>query len=479
MDLTPVHPGELADASQHPSHPVIAKDTFQHAQMPSDSSVAPIEAPGDDSNDFGLLTAEQLILAKRARVIKALPNEILDNIFARLDTAAPSDSGLYDEPIFAITSSEITDLKSSSTVCWRWRRAVLPLLFKHMCLIIQDPVMPNLIMRNEYFALADFVRRNNLKSIIASFAICIRNTGLPPTFETHFELKSTSSTPFWTKIFEVMDPLEVKIVTSAPVLGFLTGCDVRFEDFEYFQTPYHYLQLRLPVVPSAGSTASTGSEEQLEERAPIRPSALFESRPWTVLLLNEGSFVDAYKRHDFHEKQPPSILDDLIGDNEKGVSTAMIPSTVRDFSYIAMFPTSTHFQKVTRCCPRLDRLYTQFVPRNDILNDPTAMMYLDQNDMWLERNSCYAYIMRELFNNPPSGNYRYLREFESGDAADVDAWEMAVEYVKRAGGGWRVEKPGVFVKDTELAEKQKNTTDPEFEEGQVPSLLSVPSGDHA
>src|ERR1700722_5863308 len=119
MDLTPVHPGESADASQHPSHPVIAKDTFQHAQMPSDLSVAPIEAPGDDSNDFGLLTAEQLILAKRARVIKGLPNEILDNIFARLDTAAPSDSGLYDEPIFAIPSSEITDLKSSSTVCWR------------------------------------------------------------------------------------------------------------------------------------------------------------------------------------------------------------------------------------------------------------------------------------------------------------------------------------------------------------------------
>ena len=106
------------------------------------------------------------------------------------------------------------------------------------------------------------------------------------------------------------------------------------------------------------------------------------------------------------------------------------------------------------------------------------MQYLDPNDMWLERNSCYAYIMRELFNSPPSGNYRYLREFESGDAADVDAWEMAVEYVKRAGGGWRVEKPGVFVKDMELAEKQKGTR-PELEEGQVPSLLSVPSGDHA
>jgi hypothetical protein len=85
--------------------------------------------------------------------------------------------------------------------------------------------------------------------------------------------------------------------------------------------------------------------------------------------------------------------------------------------------------------------------------------------------------MRELFSSPPSGNYCYLKEFESGDAADIDAWKMAVEYVKRAGGGWRVERTGVFVKDMELAAKEdKDKKDPEFEEGQVPSLLSV-SGD--
>lgn len=473
MDLTSVEPGESL---------VIARDAFQQAQMASDSALAPMEGSGDDISDSGVLTAENLIMAKRARVIKALPNEILDNIFACLETPAPSDSKLYDEPVWSFTSSKITNLKSSSMVCWRWRRAVLPLLFKHTCLIIQDPVMPNPIMRNEYFALADFVRRNNLKGVITSFAVCIRNIGSPPSFETHFELMTKSSTPFWTKIFEVMDPLDVKIVAPTHVLGFLTGCDVRWEDWEYFQTPYHCLQLRLPMMPPAPEPlTSAGSQEQQEERAPVRPSALFESRRWTALLLNEGSFVEAYKRHDFPEKRPPSILDDLVGDNEKGISTAMIPPTVRDFSYIAIFPTSTHFHKMTRCCPRLDRLYTQFVPRNDILKDPKAMEYLDPNDMWLERNSCYAYIMRELFNSPPTGNFGYLREFESGDAADVDAWEMAVEYVKRAGGGWRVEKPGVFVKDMELAEKQKqeNTTDSEFEEGQVPSLLSVSSGDHA
>jgi hypothetical protein len=481
MDLTPVEPDTAPDATRHPSHPVTAQGTIDQAHMASKISSPPIEASADESSETGILTAEHINMAKRAKVVRALPNEILDNIFIRLDTAAPSDSKLYDEPTFDLTFSKNNDLKSSSLVCWRWRRAVLPLLFKHMCLLIRDPGMPKPIMRNEYFALADFVRRNGLKSVITSFALCIRNVGFRPFFTTYLEMKENNFAPFWTKLFEIMHPLDVKIVAPVSVLGLITGCNVSFENYDYFQAPYHYLQLRLPIAkPASGPPSSASSQdeqEEQEERDPVRPSALFESRPWTGLLLNEGSFIEAYKREDFHEKEAPSILEDLVGDNGKGIHTAMIPPTVRDFSYIAIFPTSTHFHKVTRCCPRLDRLYTQFVARNDILNDPVAMEYIDPNDMWLERNSCYAYIMRELFSSPPQGNYRYLREFESGDAADVDAWEMAVEYVKRAGGGWQVEKPGVFVKDMELARKQKDKT--EFEEGQVPSLLSVPSDDLA
>lgn len=478
MDLTLVQPSAAPDDALYPGRPVTVQGAVQQAQMASDLSSPPIAEPGDESNDSGILTADQITMAKRAKIVKGLPNEILDNIFICLDAAAPSNSKLYDEPVFDLVSSKNTNLKSSSMVCWKWRRAVMPLLFKHVCLLIQDPSMPKPIMRNEYFALADFVRRNNLKSVITSFALCIRNVGFRPFFTSYLEMKENSFTPFWTKIFEIMNPLDVKIVAPASVLGLITECDVSFTNCEYFQAPYHYLQLRLPSSqPASGPAASAPSQDEQEERAPIRPSALFESRPWNALLLNEGSFIEAYKRHEFHEKDAPSILEDLLGDNEEGMHTAMIPPTVRDFSYIAMFPTSTHFHTLARCCPRLDRLYTQFVARNDILKDPVAMKYLDPNDMWIERNSCYAYIMRELFTNPPPGNYRYIREFESGDAADVDAWEMAVEYVKRAGGGWRVEKPGVFVKDMELSRKQKEVTDPELVEGQAPSLLSVPSGD--
>lgn len=55
--------------------------------------------------------------------------------------------------------------------------------------------------------------------------------------------------------------------------------------------------------------------------------------------------------------------------------------------------------------------------------------------------------MPKLFDSSSSaGNWRYLQVFESGDAADRESWDMAVEYVRHFGAEWRVEREGVFVK---------------------------------
>lgn len=137
-------------------------------------------------------------------------------------------------------------------------------------------------------------------------------------------------------------------------------------------------------------------------------------------------------------------------------------------SYIGIFPMASHFAALTMHFPRLEGLYVQLVPRNDILDLPEKVAQVDRADLWMERNSCYALLMRELFNSPPTLNFKHLRIFESGDAADRDAWNMAVEYVKRAGNGWMAAADGVFLRNTEdLA--------PEPEEGEdaARSTLSV------
>ena len=130
---------------------------------------------------------------------------------------------------------------------------------------------------------------------------------------------------------------------------------------------------------------------------------------------------------------------------------------------------ASHFSSLTRNLPRLDSLYVQLVPRNNILEMPSRMAQVEMEDLWMERNSCYALLMRELFNAPPIGNFKHLQVFESGDAADKDAWNMAVEYIKRAGNGWQVAGEGVF-------ERNPEDLTPEPEEGGGggdPALLSV------
>lgn len=129
-----------------------------------------------------------------------------------------------------------------------------------------------------------------------------------------------------------------------------------------------------------------------------------------------------------------------------------------------MFPTTSHFCELTEHFPRLDSVYVQIVPRNNILEDPVKMYRVAVDDLWMERNNCYALLVRELFEPPANGNYKHLKSFESGDAADVVAWNMAVDYVKRAGGGWVVERDGVFVRE---AKSENEAGDGNGEEAKV------------
>ncbi len=74
------------------------------------------------------------------------------------------------------------------------------------------------------------------------------------------------------------------------------------------------------------------------------------------------------------------------------------------------------------------------------------MRNLETQGLWMERNTSYSLLMREMLMNPQRGNWKQLREFESGDSADREAWEMAVQYVRSTRQGWRVAGEGIFIK---------------------------------
>ena len=161
------------------------------------------------------------------------------------------------------------------------------------------------------------------------------------------------------------------------------------------------------------------------------------------------------------------MLGALLGCEEYPNDAPLVPPSVVDFSYVAIFPLSAHFETLMQNLPRVDRLFVQLTPAkgSSLLDDKEEMHHIDLADLWMERNTSYSYLMRELTTQPPDvapgnpndniepgnsnnrDNWAALRVFESGDAADKEAWGMSVEYLRNSGShSWKIEREGVLVK---------------------------------
>lgn len=122
---------------------------------------------------------------------------------------------------------------------------------------------------------------------------------------------------FWQSLFEVINPGDLLIVASAQSLGVLTSCFVNMADAWNFDNSFHYLQLQQPVPKKQTSIPKIENFEIPEATVddPSRPweipraefSALFKIRPWTNLLLNEGSFVKAYSAYEPWMRHTPTV----------------------------------------------------------------------------------------------------------------------------------------------------------------------------
>lgn len=287
----------------------------------------------------------------------------------------------------------------------------------------------------------------------------------------------------WNLLFDALSPLRFTLIASPRMLAFLLARMLFLGDEWSFNMSHHILSLSRddpkrtkPVTDKQdqkkpATSPSSAQEEGSEQKAFFSPSpaspspsppssssasplarpnrppcALFTIRPWTAVLLNEGSSTRVYKTYEYFHKRPPSLLGALLGAEPFPNDAALVPPSVRALGYVGIFPLSSHVDTLVRALPRVDRLFVQLVPRNDILNDKAEMAHLDMDDLWSERNASYGKIIPKMFDDSDAaGNWRHLVEFESGDAADREAWEMAVAYVE-ASSDWRVEREGVFVR---------------------------------
>ncbi|KAJ2979869.1 hypothetical protein NUW58_g7092 [Xylaria curta] len=419
-------------------------------------------------------------VAKEYCAMDLIPPEILLNILEYIDGPALSEMRLHDEPSLGLLVTKpncsTALLKAAALVSRSWRSLVLPYLFRH---VLWKPKVYSLsAFTLNPIPLLQFLAENQLAYRVATFTMIIDFYD-PAVDNYQFapQIRTADLEWLWDQLFSVIDPLRFTIVARPTTLAALFSRMVYLDDAWSFDIPYHIVSLARnsrqlhTKVDSDNTQCPTGPEARLSSTpaASSRPSRsatfstprsrtpnfcpLFTVRPWTSILLNEGSSTKVYRGYEWFLRRPPSILGALLGVEEypnDPNAVPLIPHTVVDFNYIAIFPLSAHFETLIQHLPRIDRLFVQLTPKpgNGILERSDEMKYIDPADLWMERNTSYNFLMRELtFAASHQTNWRLLRVFESGDAADKEAWEMAVRYLEDSGvQDWKAEREGVFVK---------------------------------
>jgi hypothetical protein len=259
--------------------------------------------------------------------IQMLPNELLSNVFGFLDSPKPSTSALRDEPHFTLTQTGVADLKAISLVSKRWRRVIQPVLFRHARFIVAKAEGPNPVLKQEIQPFLDFAAQDSLQQVIKSLTLVIEDNKIAHNPDEIDRLNGFGT--FWQTLFDTIDLADLVIAAPVDALGALTSCHVFMEDAWTFDCPYHYLRLqRSPICNDStlAESVTLPTEDvnigpSLEMEAPAtrenftsssirkETSPLFEIRPWSSLLLNEGSFIKAYATHEFWLRQAPSVSD--------------------------------------------------------------------------------------------------------------------------------------------------------------------------
>lgn len=381
--------------------------------------------------------------------IHALPTEMLSHIFSFLDRPAPSDERLHDQPhAHMLKEPDLSsqNLKNISLVNKQWRATVLPLLFWNtICYLDQSDLslvdLEQSSGPHSMTPLLSFIRDNNLTPYVQSLTLVVvkstrvRSTGAGGLDTTHPGDNEYSPDPFgplsragrerdmvfnedsnwlWNLIFDLLDPLRFTIIASPRTLASLLARMLFLGDAWSFYQSHHVLSLsrNKKTLASPNDKDEVGSLQQetgpsnsiapgftgqfpstsppVARQARRVPCFLFTIRPWEALLLNEGSSTRVYKTYEYYHRRPPSMLGALLGAEEFPNDEPLVPSTVRDLSYVGIFPLSTHFNTLVQNLPRIDRLFVQLVPRNDILKDKKEMGKHHPSPFTCPRLSCFV-----------------------------------------------------------------------------------------
>lgn len=430
----------------------------------------------------------------------SLPNELLIQIATHLDSEAPSSTRFAHEPSPSLTESQHVPLKLLSLVSWRWRKIVLPILFRHSRISLDKtpqwvPVDARLVdsmqtelsrlsnhefqiytkMRSKFKSSSAFAYEKSFDDLLIN--LCRVQEGdeflktvphilwlphLPVTFEkfarfvTQYGLKhhiksvvvhtdkeyqlrhvTTADAPLARAVTEIWSSIFLNLEPTRVVVAAPPATLAGLLDSQMLSADAWAFDMKMHYIELIQPEPLRLEHMQSDTRF-SNNTALIHQRPWSQLGYNEGASLTAYSTYEYHLKQSPKILYLILVRLAKEVQPCC---NITSFSFIGVFPFATNVAAVVRALhkiPTLKHISFQLTPgpENDALDDPRRLGRAQTSDFWLEWNESYKVI----------GSYLGVRDFEDGTkfrskdcGNETLAEDVAgyIELLQQRGLGWK------------------------------------------
>lgn len=239
-----------------------------------------------------------------------LPNEIISHILNLLDSPSVFESTIHELPQSRPSSRplKVLPLSSSSYVSHRFRKLVLPVLFRHVRM-----------HHGDLKAFLRFAETAKVRNAPISIVIEIYT----PTSHLH--------PPWWTQVLTTLPSLSTLSIAAPPhIFPEVTRnpCSSS-NDAWAFKIRLQYIQLRIEHVHPFRHTSQS----------------LLNSHPWTHLLVNESSSLRAYTTYEYFLRSTPTpIPSTAFGSSDLRHYQTFLPllTNLRSFTLISIFPFSNH-----------------------------------------------------------------------------------------------------------------------------------------
>jgi hypothetical protein len=100
------------------------------------------------------------------------------------------------------------------------------------------------------------------------------------------------------------------------------------------------------------------------------------------------------------------------------------------------------------------------MPKNRDFWESSSLARVNLSDLWLECDTSYALLVRQLLEPVPQQGWQKLKMFETGDTPAEGVWGMnSYDAHINGANGWKEERGGVFVKDVSQSNSDEQTVE--------------------